>query len=354
MDHMAIILPFVWVLTIGFSLLMYTILDGYDLGVGLLLLTQRDHARRKEMMEIIATNWDGNETWLVLLGVAMFVGFPLAYSALLPYVYIPFFLMLVALIWRGLSLEMQSQSEAYQRGWGWSFGFGSLVATGCQGLMLGSIMDGISVTAGGVFAGQHFDFLSGFALLTAALLTCTYALSGAAWLNYRTAGRLQESARRIGRWLAPAVGLLFLAVLVAVPFASPLAASIASADRLLFVAFASILALVALGTAYYTVSKLDNLVPFLAVAAGLVMMFLGLAGTTFPYLVPPTLTFWDAAAPPSTLNFMIMLVGFCMPIIFVYNAHAYYVFRGKFAPGGEGQRDTTSAPMAHQGPSVRS
>src|SRR5437588_3937089 len=157
--------PFLWLMVLLFSLILYVVLDGYDLGVGVLLLFERDDMRRKNMIEIIATAWDGNESWLIIVGIGLFAGFPLAYSTLLPALYVPFILMLLGLIFRGISIEFQSRATGYVRGWGLAFAIGSLIAAFCQGVIFGSIFEGIP-TINGHFAGTPFGFLQGFSLLT--------------------------------------------------------------------------------------------------------------------------------------------------------------------------------------------
>lgn len=314
--------PVLWMAVIGFSLLMYVALDGFDLGVGIMLLTERDDVRRKTMMELIATAWDGNESWLVLIGVGLFGGFPLAYSTILPALYVPIMLMLFALILRGVSVEFQSQQAGYQRGWGLAFGLGSLVAAVCQGLILGGVIQGIAVRDG-VFAGGPFDFLSPWSLLTGLTLASFYALTGAVWLTYKTRGPLATISSRNGRLLALVVGGL-LVVTGAV-------AAWTISGRIEVMLGGLALALIALGLTRRAFVRGRTRQPFALGVLALVLTLGSFGAALYPALVPPQITIWQAAAPRSSVDLLLLGVGGCIPIILTYNAYAYYVFRGTFA-----------------------
>ncbi len=320
---------FLWLLIVLFSLLMYIILDGYDLGIGMLLLTERDDARRKEMMEIVATAWDGNESWLILVGVGLFGGFPLAYGILLPALYVPFILMLFALMFRGISIEFQSQSPDYRRDWGLIFAIGSFVAALCQGVILGSILTGIPVVHDH-FAGEPFSFLSAFSLLTAVFLIAAYCLNGATWLNDKTDGTLQTNSQQKGRLLTLLVGALLIVVLIIALLSSPVIGPIVLSSRLLFLIGVVILAGVALLVARSLLKRTNGLLPFLLTVFALALGILGLLSINYPYMVPPAVTIWQAASTGSSVSFLLVGVGLCMPVVIAYNAYAYYVFRGKF------------------------
>ena len=220
------------------SLLLYMVLDGFDLGVGTLALAERDDGRSHEMVESIATVWDGNESWLVLVGSALFAGFPLAYGTVLPALYVPLIVMLLALILRGVSFEFQAQHEDYDRRWGLAFSAGSLLAALSQGLALGGFLHGIPVR-NDQFAGGALDFLSPFSVLVSVLVTALYALSGACWLVYKSRGDLLASSRRKGRALAICCAVLLPATLVAAAFRSPVADNAVSGGRLSLVGAAA-------------------------------------------------------------------------------------------------------------------
>jgi cytochrome d ubiquinol oxidase subunit II len=311
-----------------FSLLLYVVLDGYDLGVGMLLLFARQDQQRKEMIALIGTSWDANESWILLVGIGLFAGFPLAYSTLLPALYVPIILMLFALIFRGVSFEFQAQAPGYSRGWGRAFAVGSLVAAFCQGVIFGSLVDGIPVTDGH-FSGTPFSFLQGFSLLTGVLFACLYGLTGVSWLNDKTDGALAASAKQQGRILVVVVALLLVVTMILAPLTSPVFARTLN-TQLFFVIGATGLSLVSLLIIWFSLKHLNNLIPFFFAAFSLVLALLSLLVINYPYLVPPSITLWQAASPGLTVDFLLIGVGFCIPIVLGYNAFAYYVFRGKF------------------------
>lgn len=319
--------PFLWLLVAVMSLSMYVVLDGYDLGVGILMLAERDLTRGRQMMEIIASAWDGNESWFVLLGIALFAGFPLAYSIILPAFYIPMVVMLLSLIFRGMSIEFHLQSERHARHFGLAFSLGSLVATFCQGLMVGAFVTGIPVSKGH-FAGTPFGFLNGFSLLTGAFFVFSYSLTGASWLNDKTEDELGDIAKRRGRLLTPLVGALAVAMTIVAALFGP----VVGIAQLLTTIGTSLVALVSLYITWYTLKHLGNMVPFLFAIIALAAPLLNLLILNYPYVVPRSVTFWQAAAPQSSINFLLIGVGCCIPIVLAYNTYAYYVFRGKFTP----------------------
>lgn len=323
--------PFLWLLVAVMSLTFYMALDGYDLGVGILMLTERDTTRHKEMMEIIASAWDGNESWFVLLGIALFAGFPLAYSIILPAFYLPFILMLLSLVFRGMSLEFQSHSAAYERKFGLAFSLGSLVAAFCQGLMVGAFVTGIPVRAGH-FAGTPFGFLNGYSLLTGLFFVCSFCLTGASWLNDKNEGELEASSKRKGRILTPVVGVLLVAMAVLAPLVSPVVGNSLSTMQLLTTIGTTLLAVISLVLTWYSLKHMGNVLPFLFAVFALALPLLNLLILSYPYVVPRAVTFWQAAAPQSSVNFLLIGVGCCIPIVLAYNTYAYYVFRGKFTP----------------------
>ena len=322
--------PFLWLLVAVMSLSMYVVLDGYDLGVGILMLTERDETRCKQMMEIIASAWDGNESWFVLLGIALFAGFPLAYSIILPAFYIPMILMLLSLIFRGMSIEFQSQSEGYAPNFGMAFSLGSLLATFCQGLMVGAFVSGIPVR-NGHFVGTPFGFLSGFSLLTGLFFIFSYCLTGASWLNDKTEDELGDISKRKGRILTPVVGVL-LVVMTILEVVSPVVGTSLTTAQLLTIIGTTLVALISLSITWYSLKHLGNVVPFLFAIFALAAPLLNLLILNYPYIIPRAVTFWQAAAPQSSVNFLLIGVGCCIPIVLAYNTYAYYVFRGKFTP----------------------
>jgi cytochrome bd ubiquinol oxidase subunit II len=282
-------------------------------------------------MEIIATAWDGNESWFVLLGITLFAGFPLAYSIILPAFYIPFIIMLLSLVFRGMSLEFQSQSTSYKRGFALAFSLGSLVAAFCQGVMVGAFVTGIPVQ-NGHFAGTPFGFLNGFSLLTGFFFICSFCLTGASWLNDKNEGELEASSKRKGRMLTPMVGILMVAMIILAPLVSPVVGNSLSTMQLLTTSATTLLALISLILTWYSLERMGNVLPFLFAVFALALPLLNLLILNYPYVVPRAVTFWQAAAPQSSVNFLLIGVGCCIPIVLAYNTYAYYVFRGKFTP----------------------
>lgn len=323
--------PFLWLLVAVMSLTFYMALDGYDLGVGILMLTEPNTTRHREMMEIIATAWDGNESWFVLLGIALFAGFPPAYSIILPAFYVPFILMLLALVFRGMSLEFQSHSAAYERQFALAFSLGSLVAAFCQGLMVGAFVTGIPVR-NGHFAGTPFGFLNGYSLLTGLFFVCSFCLTGAGWLYDKNEGELQASAIRKGRILTPVVGVLLVAMAILAPLVSPVVGNSLSTMQLLTTTVTTLLAVISLVLTWYGLKHMGNVLPFLFAVFALALPLLNMLILSYPYVVPRAVTFWQAASPQSSVNFLLIGVGSCIPIVLAYNTYAYYVFRGKFTP----------------------
>ena len=323
--------PFLWLLVAVMSLSMYVVLDGYDLGVGILMLTEGNQTRCRQMTEIIASAWDGNESWFVLLGIALFAGFPLAYSIILPAFYIPMVLMLLSLIFRGMSIEFHLHSERHARHFALAFSLGSLVATFCQGLMVGAFVTGIPVS-NGHFAGTPFGFLSGFSLLTGVFFVFSYSLTGASWLNDTTEDDLADIAKRNGRILAPIVGVLVVVMTIVAALVSPVVGTSLTTAQLLTTIGTTLVALISLYFTWYSLKHMGNVVPFLFAILALAAPLLNLLILNYPYVVPRSVTFWQAAAPQSSVNFLLIGVGCCIPIVLAYNTYAYYVFRGKFTP----------------------
>ena len=335
--------PFLWYLIVMFSFAMYVVLDGYDLGIGMLLLTERRDEWRDEMMEITSTVWDGNESWLILIAVALFGGFPLAYSIILPALYIPLIVMLFSLIFRGISFEFQAQFPGYSRLWGRSFGAGSVLAAFSQGVILGALVSGIPVK-NDLFSGGPFDFLSPFSILSGLTLMAFYGLLGAGWLAYKTEGDLFESVRAKGRALAVAAFILLVVTLIAVPFVGAFAGGVGP-YRLIFIWVLVVGAALAIGCAYFTFGRRDDTLPFLCTVLAVLSLIGAGVCAMFPYFVAPSITIWQAASPGGSVNFLLVGVGLCIPIILIYNAYAYWVFRGKFElPDLGGAGEETAPP----------
>jgi cytochrome d ubiquinol oxidase subunit II len=326
METSATPLAVAWLAMTLFALLMYVGLDGFDLGIGMLLLLQPRTAHRKEMVDVVATAWDGNESWLVLVGVGLFGGFPLAYSTLLPALYIPIVLMLFALIVRGIAIEFQSQSATYASGWGLAFGVGSLVATVCQGVVAGAVIAGLPVV-NGQFAGGPFSFAQPLGIVTTVWLVSAYLLTGAGWLNDKASGDLQAWSKRV---LLRGAGIAALLVVMALFLSLDLTPVVDGLINIALVVVTAIVAVTALFAAAWATRGAQDGRTFGFAEVALLATAVGLGSTIYPYIVPPTIPFWQALAPNSTVTFLLILCGSCIPIVLIYNAYAYHVFRGKF------------------------
>jgi len=331
---MGIDLPLLWAVIIGFGLMMYVIMDGFDLGIGILFPFVRDRADRDTMVNTIAPVWDGNETWLVFGGAALLAAFPLAYAVILSALYLPLMLMLAGLIWRGVAFEFRFKAAAAHKPfWDQAFAWGSCSATFCQGVALGAFINGFEVS-NGAYVGGVFDWMTPFSLFTGLGMLAVYALLGATWLVMKTEAALQQRMRALARVLAFAVLGLIAIVSVWTPLAQEaIALRWFSLPHLFF--FAPVPLLVALATwaLLRTLAGAGHAAPFLL---ALVLLFLGYSGlliSLWPNIIPPDTSIWDAAAPPQSMGFALVGALFILPFILVYTAWSYYVFRGKVKAG---------------------
>jgi len=318
----------IWTVILGLGVFIYVALDGFDLGVGI-LHGLAPGAERETMMNTIAPFWDGNETWLILGGVGLLAAFPLAFAIIIPAVYFPILIMLLALVFRGVAFEFRFKNNALRRFWDMSFAFGSAVATFAQGVVLGSFIQGFKVE-GRVFAGSSFDFATPFALLTGVALMFGYALLGAGWLVMKTDGDLQAWSRRTGRVCLAGV----LCAIAAVSIWTPLASTVI-AQRWFAWPNIAYLAPLPLGTAalaayaWYALGKDSDFQPFLASIGLFALSFIGVAVSLWPMIVPGHYTLWEAASPESTQAFLLVGTLFLLPVVLFYTAWSYWVFRGK-------------------------
>src|SRR5271166_4819904 len=326
-------LTVIWAAIIGLAVAMYVILDGFDLGIGILFPFAASERDRDQMMNSVAPFWDGNETWLVLGGAGMMVAFPLAYSIILPALYLPVIIMLLALVFRGVAFEFRWTGVTSKPHWTFAFAAGSALAAFCQGLILGSLIQGIKVE-NGAFAGGAFDWATPFAVLCGLGLVAGYGLLGAAWLVMKTEGRLAERARIEAKLLLLAV-LAFMAIVsLWTPLAfERIAARWFSLPNILFFWWVpAATALVSFAIWRGLESEHDAL-PFLAAIALFLLGYLGLLISNFPYLVPPSLTIWQTASAPATQVFMLMGTLLMLPIIIGYMIFVYWTFGGKLREG---------------------
>jgi cytochrome bd ubiquinol oxidase subunit II len=329
-------LPIVFAGILAFAVLAYVILDGFDLGIGILFPFLPEKAHRDTAMNSVAPVWDGNETWLVLGGGGLLAAFPVAYAVVMPALYAPIIAMLLALVFRGVAFEFRWRAADQRRWlWDWSFAGGSIVAGFAQGIALGALVQGIQMTGRG-YGGGWYDWLSPFSVATGVALVIGYALLGSTWLIMKTEGDLQERARhyamRTGVGTLAAIGLVSLWT----PFLQPVywdrwfAWPIVLVTMLVPAAVAGSAWLLYRGIR----DRSHHVQPFLAALALFVLSFIGIGISFYPNIVPPDLTIHAAAAPDSSLAFILVGTVILVPAILAYTAFAYWVFRGKVDASG--------------------
>jgi len=319
----------IWAFIIAFAIFAYVVMDGFDLGIGILFPFFRPGTERDTAMNSVAPVWDGNETWLVLGGGGLMAAFPLAYAIILPALYAPLIAMLLALIFRGVAFEFRWRDPAHRRFWDISFIFGSTVAALAQGITLGALLQGIAVE-GRSYAGGWWDWLSPFSILVGVSLVVGYALLGATWLIMKTEGELQEHCYRLAWWLGAGTVAGIAAVSAATPFLQ--AAYYEhwfSWPQVLFTAQVPLLVIIATVVFFVSLRRRWEYWPFLIALAFFALGLMGLGISMYPYVVPEAVTIWDAAAPDSSLIFMLIGAGILIPIILTYTGYAYWIFRGK-------------------------
>jgi len=322
-------LPVAWYAVIGFGVLMYVVLDGFVLGLGALMPFADDEQQRDLMMSTAAPIWDGNETWLVLGGAGLFAAFPKAYAVVLSGLYLPVLLMLIALIFRGVAFEFRFKAERSRRLWGVAFSAGSIFAAFAQGVILGALVEGMPLDQG-KYVGGAFDWFSPFSMLTGIALVFGYALLGTTWLVMKTEGRVQRIAFDLTRPLLVAV-LAFIALVSAwLPFLrSEVMARWFEGGRFLWLTPIPVLVGVVAVTLWISVRRGHEVRPFALSLALFVLGFAGLVVGMWPNLVPPDLSIWEAAAPPSSQGFVLAGLAVILPAVLAYTWWSYSVFRGK-------------------------
>jgi cytochrome d ubiquinol oxidase subunit II len=327
-------LTMVWAFLIAFAVAAYVVMDGFDLGIGILFPGFRVGKERDQAMNAIAPVWDGNETWLVLGGGGLMAAFPLAYAIILPALYAPLIAMLLGLVFRGVAFEYRWRDAGHRRWWDGAFCLGSVVATFAQGVTLGALLQGITIE-GRAYAGGWWEWLSPFSLLTGASLLVGYALLGSTWLIWKAEGPLQEDARRFARLLLPALVAALGLVSLATPFLEQKyherwfewPGLLVTIPMPLLVAGASLLL-------WRSLRRDSDAHPFLWALSLFLLSMVGLAISMWPDVVPGRLSIWQAAAPYSSQAFMLVGAAVLIPIILAYTAWAYWVFRGKVGEEG--------------------
>lgn len=331
---MGVDLPLVWAVIILFGIMMYVVMDGFDLGIGILFPFVDAKEDRDVMMNTVAPVWDGNETWLVLGGAGLLAAFPLAYAVILSAFYLPLILMLVGLVFRGVAFEFRVKARAGKRRW-WDAAFigGSVTATFFQGVTLGAFLNGLRVVDGN-FAGGPFDWVSAFSIFTGLALLAAYALLGATWLIMKTEGPLQDRMRLLARPLVWAM----LGVIVALSVWTPLRddaifARWFSLPNLLYFAPVPVLVLLVVWQMLKRVPRRGQASPFVLTLALLFLGYTGLGISLWPNVIPPDISIWQAAGPPQSLGFTLVGALLIIPVILMYTAWSYWVFRGKVRHG---------------------
>ncbi len=324
-------LPLVWAGLIAIAVLAYVLLDGFDLGVGILFAVEPEDGDRDVMVNSVAPVWDGNETWLVLGGGGLFAVFPLAYATIMPALYPVIISMLLGLIFRGVAFEFRfrATTRSGRRLWDLAFFSGSTLAALCQGLALGGLLQGIKVVDR-AYAGGWFDWLTPFTVLCGIAVVIGYALLGSTWLIWRTEGPLQTRARGLAKILGIATLALIAAVSLWTPMLNPV-----FADRwfgwpgIALTAPVPILVALLAWQFWRGLRLCHDVTPFACALGWFVLCFAGLGISVYPNMVPPSITIWQAAAPPESQAFLLVGAVVLIPTILAYTFYAYWVFRGK-------------------------
>ncbi|WP_216824923.1 cytochrome d ubiquinol oxidase subunit II [Roseovarius sp. EL26] len=329
---MGVELSFIWAGIIAFSVLTYVILDGFDLGIGILFPTLRSERDKAAAMNSIAPVWDGNETWLVMGGGGLFAVFPLAYAIVMPALYMPIMIMLLALVFRGVAFEYRWRTERWKPVWDVGFFVGSTLAALMQGIALGALVQGVEI-ADRAYAGGWWDWLTPFSVLTGVSVVVGYALLGATWLNLKTSGAMQLKMRNYTPKLATVTLAAIGGVSLWTPFLDP-----AYFERWfsfpgnLYTLIVPLLVLICVWKLFSGLRKGHELGPFIAALSLFVLSFIGLGISFYPHIIPPSLTIAEAAAPDESLAFALVGTVILVPVILGYTAYAYWVFRGKIDP----------------------
>ncbi|MCG9890032.1 MAG: cytochrome d ubiquinol oxidase subunit II [Thermosynechococcaceae cyanobacterium MS004] len=329
MEALRYFLPQVWFVILALFLFLYVMLDGFDLGVGILSLTSSDEDRRSLLMTSLGNIWDANETWLVLMGGALFGAFPLAYGTILSALYIPIFMMIFGLIFRAVAFEFREHSNR-KAFWNFAFGAGSFMAALGQGFALGSVIEGIAVDEAGHFIGSTWDWLDWRSLLVALTLIQGYVLIGSTYLILKTEGELQKTHYRTAKLAAVTTLIGAVLITIATPVFYEAARTRLFSPPLVYVfALIPVLGLGLVWLLLQSLNREEEVTPFIWTILIFLLTFIGLGLIVFPYIIPTQITIYQAAAAPSALVFMLTFIGVLIPIMLFYNIYNYVVFRGK-------------------------
>lgn len=336
MEDVSFWLPLIWAGLLALAVGLYIILDGFDLGLGILFPLTTSETRRDTMMNSVAPFWDGNETWLILGGGGLLVAFPKAYAIIMPAIYMPLIIMLLALVFRGVAFEFRWVAKPKHALWDLAFLGGSIVAAFSQGVILGAFLQGINV-ANGAFAGGTWDWLTPFSIFCGVSVVIGYALLGATWLIMKTEGDTADWARK----LATPLLLAMLAAMAIISLWTPLtlpriAERWFTFPNLLYLSPVPLLTLFAAFRCWRGLESLDHRhdsAPFFWAIALFILAYIGLAISNYPYLIPPSLTVWDVAGHPKAQMFSLVGALIMLPVILGYTVFVYWTFRGKLKPG---------------------
>ena len=324
-------LTLIWVGIIGFGVIMYVLMDGFDLGQGILFPFAPDEDARDVMMNSVAPVWDGNETWLVLGGAGLLAAFPLVYSVFLPALYIGVFLLLAGLIFRGVAFEFRFKAKSSRYLWNWAFAGGSIVASFAQGAVVGAYIQGFA-TENMRYVGGALDWLTPFTVLTGVGLLLGYALLGSTWLIMKSEGYIQDWAYKITPRLLLGVLVVFALIGIWSPFVDDMIRErwFSSISAIWILPFIALLFAVWI---FRAVQKRQEGLPFVATVGLFVATYISLLVSKWPYVVPPNYTFWDAASAHESQLFLLLGLLFVVPFVLMYTAWSYWVFRGKVKAG---------------------
>lgn len=336
MQTLTYFLPQVWFGILALFLFLYVMLDGFDLGVGILSLTSSNEERRGILMTSLSNIWDANETWLVLMAGGLFGAFPLAYGTILNALYIPIFLMIFGFVFRGVAFEFREQANR-KFFWNIAFGAGSFAAALGQGFALGAVLAGIRVDESGHFIGSTWDWLSWQSVLAALTLIQGYVLIGSTYLIWKTSGELQAHHYRTAKIAAGTtlVGALLLTISTPVFYESVRTRLFQQPQVYVFAAI-PLLGVLLIALLVRSLFRQAEVAPLVWTILLFLLSFIGLGLVVFPYIIPTEITIYEAAADPSALVFMIIFIGFLIPVMLFYNIYQYIVFRGKVSGGSYG------------------
>jgi cytochrome d ubiquinol oxidase subunit II len=330
-------LPLIWAVLIALAVFFYVCMDGFDLGIGILFPFLREKSERDVAVNSVAPVWDGNETWLVLGGGGLLAVFPLAYAVVLPALYMPLILMLLALVFRGVAFEMRFRADSHtqQVWWDRAFSWGSMVAAFTQGIALGAFVQGIEVR-GRAYGGGWWDWLTPFSVLTGVALVIGYGLLGACWLLWKTEGVLHRRAASLAWPFALATVGAIVIVSIIMPFLRPsFAERWFTFPNLLFAAPVPLLVAFLIWRFFHALSEdtgkggMVDARPFILALGLFALSYIGLGVSMWPTIVPPAFTIWQAAAPPASQGFLLVGAAVLIPIILGYTGYVYWLFRGK-------------------------